>query len=669
MTPSSNPPVPDLAAVPSASDILQGVADKLDLTIEQVERTLAEANIAVASPATADRRLQVLRLRVQGTKHSGVAFTIEQSFSSGVWAIVHPDNSAGKTSLLEFLVWPLRGEPRDLPPDVRSWLRYLSLDFTVAGRPARIVLDLEPKPRPTVEGRILTADTIDQLLAAGDDEGELRLLARASGTTEVRRCIGTFFLDTLRMKHTSLWQATGGADGEGAPQLHGWAAYFGACYLNPGGDEILLGDVSAVGLPARLMELFVDIPYSTALTQLSVASQREKKVFAQAQRRAQGDAEARRAQRAAWEQQLAQVDADIAAIQAAAGQEISPVLEAADQASDQLRERRARLQEAEQTLAEASAARVRAQQALLDARESWEARQVLGRLDPVCCPRCEEPLGTGRRDQEDQDASCAVCTRPLPQVTDETAQAILRGLEQNEETAQKAEEHASLQRAAAAADAGTAQTAHQEATAALNQALATSQAHRRLRDLELLAAGLRGRLEATGAAGQEPSVSVSAQVLEAVKETIQATVAASAKQLFPAMNAQVVELATRFGVQNLDSVKLDRSGRVNAVKAGVPTSFKDLSRGDRLRMRIATVIALLRVSAARDVVAHPGLLLIDSVAAEEVTQVPARTLIAELQTIADELPNLQVVLTTAQPELLDPLRPDHLISSDQEHLF
>lgn len=656
----------DLTVTPSAGEILGEVAEKLQLTPVQVERTLAEANITLKSPAAADRRLRIIRLRANGTKHSGDAFTVEQPFTPGVWAIVHPDNSAGKTSLLEFLVFPLRGGPRDLPPDVRSWLRHLSVDITVAGRPIRIVLDVDDQPHPQLRGRILAGDSVDQLLAT-DDEA-LRLLATASGSDEVSRCIGEFFLDALRMEPTNLWQVTGGADGEGAPQVHGWAAYFGACYLNPGGDEILLGDVAG-GLPARLMELFVDIPYSTALTQLSVAGKREKKAIAQVQRRSEGDAQARRTEREAWQSELGDVTGQIEAARRASAQDISPLLQAADQAATELRDVRGVLQEAEQTLAEVSAARMRAEQGLLDARETWQARRVLGRLDPVCCPRCEEPLGSVRRSKEREQADCAVCTRPLPEVDPETAEALLAELEQTLEGAREAEQEATDQRSRAVEAVQAALADHREASAGLEQALAASQAYDRLRELEIRAAELRGRLEATGSTPPAPPVPVSAQVLAATEDAVRAAVDTAAKQLFPAMNEAIVELATRFGVQNLDSVKLDRSGKVNAVKAGVRTPFKRLSRGDRLRMRIATVIALLRVSADRGVATHPGLLLIDSVAAEEVTEVPARTLIAELQAIAAELPELQVVLTTAQPELVDALPQDHLITSSSEHLF
>jgi hypothetical protein len=580
-----------------------------------------------------------------------------------------PRQQAGKTSLLEFLVWPLRGEPRDLPLDVRSWLRHLSLDVAVAGRPIRIVLDIDSGAYPSLTGRILTADTIGQLLNADDGDDALRLLELASGADEVGRSIGAFFLDALRMGHTSLWQASGSADGEGAPQVHGWVSYFGACYLNPGGDEILLGDVNAVGLSARLMELFVDIPYSTVLTQLSVAGKRETKTLAQEQRRAEGDAEARKAERSAWQGELQRLSPQITDLRHAASRDVPPLLQAADQTAAVLRKKQSLLGEAEQTLTETRAARVHAEQALLDAQETWQARRVLGRLDPVCCPRCEEPLERERRQQEREHAACAVCTRPLPEVDEETAEVLLQGLEQQLEGAREAEEETSGHRATAATTVDRALATQQAAAAALREALETSQNHERLRQLELQAAGLEGRLAATGSLPEAPPVPVSAQVLKAVTEAVREAVDASTKRLFPAMNSQIVELATRFGVQNLDSVRLDRSGRVNAVKAGVKTPFKRLGRGDRLRMRIATVIALLRVGADRGVAAHPGLLLIDSVAAEEVTEVPARTLIAECQAIAEELPDLQVVLTTAQPDLVDALPADHLITETGEHLF
>lgn len=655
---------------PGAGQLLEEVADLLGLKAAQVEGILQEAGITLKSPAPADRRLLLLRQRMNGMKHSGEGFGFDQTFGPGVWAIAHHANSAGKTSLLECLVWPLRGAPRDLPPDVRSWLRTLTVDVMVAGRPTRIALEFTPGGRPAAVCRIWTADTELELLEAADRE--LRLVAEASGLEDASRVISGYLMDALRMEHTSLWQGKGGADGEGAAQVHGWASYFGACYLNPGGDEILLGDVSAVGLPGRLLELFVDVPYSTALTQLSVAGKRETKLVRQQERRAQDDAAARKTEREAWRRELDGLGTSIAALRADQERDVTPLLAAVDRAGALLRDRLEQLDGLEQALAELTAARIRAQQAVMDSQETWQARRVLGRLDPVCCPRCEEPLEHERRVQERESAACAVCTRTLPEVDATTAEAALEQLSAEVSAAEAAEAKARQQRDAVKAEVEQARAAQQKAHADLQGVLAVSGAHQRLRELELRAAVLQGQLAATGlpSGGGKTADSGPDTVLGTTHDVVRGYVDAAAKRLFPAMDAQIVELAARFGVQNLDSVKLNRAGQVNAVKAGVATAFKRLSRGDRLRMRVATVIALLRVGAARGVATHPGLLLIDSVAAEEVTEVPARTLIAELMKLSEELPGLQVVLTTAQPELVEGLlSPERIITSSGEHLF
>lgn len=666
---TNNPETSSKELVPSASRILQEVADDFGLADQHVERTLAEANITLTSPVAADRRVRLLRLRVRGVKHTGEPFKIDQEFTPGVWAIVHPANSAGKTSWLEFLVLTLRGAPRDLPDDVLSWLRHVSLDAMVAGRPIRISIDTGTGTPAERRSSILTSDTEQELHEAKDNS--LRLLEQAHGAQDVERSIGAFFLNALRMGRTSLWQSSGGADGEGAAQVHGWASYFGACYLNPGGDELLLGDVKAVGLSARLMDVFVDLPYSTVLTQLSVAGKREQKTATQQKRRSEADAEARSEDRTQWKRQLEETRQLIEEVRSEADRDITPLLAAADAAAAALQAERDLLQSADQDVADAYALRIHCEQALLDAQETWQARRVLGRLNPVCCPRCEEPFTRDRQRTEQATAACGVCTRPMPETAPEMAEALLQDLESNLANARTAEEEAKYRRDAQAGTMADALATHQAADATLRQALATSRSQERLRTLEIEAAGLEGRLAATGPRlpGPTQSEPTSMEIVEAVTSSVRDAVTAASKDLFPAMNREIVELATRFGVQNLDSVSLDRSGKVNAVKAGVKTKFSKLSRGDRLRMRIATVIALLRVGAERKLVTHPGLLLIDSVAAEEVTEVPARTLIAELQAIAKDLPDLQIVLTTAQPELVEALAPGHIITSDGEHLF
>jgi hypothetical protein len=662
---ASEPPV-----VPTADELLASTAAQLGLTKQQVERALAEANIALRTPTPADRRMRLLRLRVDGVKYDGESITIEQRLEPGIWAIVHPSNSAGKTSLLEFLVWPLRGAPRDLPPGVQSWIRTLRLDLLVAGKPTRITLEQVPGLMPPIHVNILAADTTEELLAAQDDN-PLRLVAKGAGAEDAERVIGAYFLDTLRMERTNLWTASGGADGEGAPQVHGWPAYFGACYLNAGGDELLLGDVSAPGLPAKLLELFVDIPYSTAHAQLAVAAKGKAKLTRQAHRRAEVDISARHAERGEWQNRLDALQREIQELSAEPETDVAALVHQADNAAAELRQRRTILNQAAQSLADATAARIVAEQAQLDAQETWQARRVLGRLNPTCCPRCEEPVSDDRRAAERDQAACAVCTRPLPEVTEDVAEAAIAQLETDITTAQQAESSAANAHAAASAGTDQALSAFQRASEEVRVLLATSPVHIRIKELELQAAELKGRLAATGSPPQDTAQTPDApDVLGTVRHLVEATVKASADYLFPTMDTEIVNLSGQFGVQHLNSVALKRNGNVNPVKEGVKHPFKKLSRGDRLRMRVATVIALLRAGAIRHIDSHPGLLLIDSIAAEEITADAARTLIGELQTLTNELPDLQVFFTTAQPDLVGGLLPeDHIITSQGEHLF
>jgi hypothetical protein len=654
----------------SAAELLTQVGEDLQISRDAVETALATVNIGVHTPVVSDRRVRLVRLVVVGEKKSGEPFTVDQRFNSGVWAIVHPENSAGKTSVLEFLVLPLRGASRDLPKDVRSWVRHLRLDAVVAGRPVRISIDASGGWERRAHATIRTADSEDELVTSPDDG--LRVLAEAVGLGEVEQVIGQFMLDTLRMNRTQLWSSGGGADGDGAPSIHGWAAYFGACYLNHGGDQLLLGDVNAPGLPGKLMELFVDLPYSSTLAEVAVAQKREARTAAQHKRRAEGDAAARASERAVWQQELNQVDSEITDLRSRDAPRVSGLLRDLDRAADALREARENFERTDTAFHEARDARLRAEQAKLDATETWQARRVLGRLDPTCCPRCEAPLTPERRSQERANADCAVCTRPLPQVEPELADAILAELDQVISSTTAAEAEISSQHRDRKADVERRRDQHEAARRALDDVMAGEHPAARLHTLEITAAELRGRLSATApSAAAPPSADTSiTSVLAATQKRLLKVVDKAAKTLLPEMDAEIIALCKRFGVQNLDSVKLDRAARVNAVKDGEPSAYKDLSRGDRLRMRIATVIALLRIGQVRGVTSHPGLLIIDSIGAEELTEAAARSLITELRKITQELPTLQVVLTTAHPEFVDGLLPeDHVITAEGAHLF
>lgn len=140
-------------------------------------------------------------------------------------------------------------------------------------------------------------------------------------------------------------------------------------------------------------------------------------------------------------------------------------------------------------------------------------------------------------------------------------------------------------------------------------------------------------------------------ILAAAADLLEQDSKAAADALFREVNKEIADLATSFGVPSLQSVSIDRGARLRIYPLGSKQEwFKDQTAGARLRLRIAVVIALLRVGRRYGVSTHPGLLLIDSPKSEEMQSADARKLFTELATVAAES-DLQVVITTADFDL------------------
>jgi hypothetical protein len=480
-------------------------------------------------------------------------------------------------------------------------------------------------------------------------------------------------MESLGLDYTAVWNPSGGLDGQGAAQAHGWPAYFGACYLNPGGDKLLLGDVGAsASLSARLMELFIGIPYASVLTHLSAVRKRYTKEVNQATQRASQDRAARAAEREQWQRELDQVARRMTAAQQATNPRTEAALAAVDAALADLRTARQAHTVAEDDHRGAETGLLVAEQRVMDAKETWQARQVLGRLSPTCCPRCEAPIESDRHAGERKDASCAVCTRPMPVVGAELAEAQIEEGEQHLAAQRTAREQTADNLKERATQLHAAQQRYEDAVSRLNE-VTVAPAYQTLRKLEIEAARLEGQLRVTGSADggdQAPTVQRGERILTAMHTVVEAAVKEGVEHLFPDLNREVVDLARSFGVANLDSVDVKRNGHLNAVKDGERTPFGEFSRGERLRMRIAMVIAMLRVSTQRGAAAHPGLLLIDAVGSEEVNTEPGRILITELHKLASDLPGLQIILTTATPALVEDILPaERIITTDKNHMF
>jgi hypothetical protein len=94
----------------------------------------------------------------------------------------------------------------------------------------------------------------------------------------------------------------------------------------------------------------------------------------------------------------------------------------------------------------------------------------------------------------------------------------------------------------------------------------------------------------------------------------------------------------------LESAKLSGGLHLQIVKSGTSSSYSKLTDGEKLRLKLATLAALIVVAEEENVGRFPGLLVIDSPGAQEVAFKDLEQIIAGLNDIAKEISHLQVIV-------------------------
>ncbi|MFJ8787343.1 hypothetical protein [Streptomyces sp. NPDC102476] len=688
--------------VPSDAELYEQIATRVpSADAERVRAALSAHGIQLTSPLPARRQLVVHRLYCEGDKtdtdDNDGPFVVDMPLGPGPWAIASTLNDAGKSSLLWALSYALRGDGFDAfkRPETVGWFSYVRADIEVAGVAASIRLTFDKPDRPSC--RLLSADTLEHLAALeGPQEAGTGVRVVATAEPEgVKELIGRFMLDRLGLRALTLWTAEAGApkDADGnrdsAEQPHGWASYFYAIALNAGNSSILLGPTAYNQLPVKLMQLFLDVPYASELTQINTARKKDTQESNRVQRRAREDTQAREHQTEPLRQALRAAEEKVVTLEA--GQpDLTGLLADVDAAARRLAHDQAALQEAEEGHALARKARLKDERSVRRAEQSSAARALLGALEPESCPRCDHEIDDARRIAEESEHRCSVCASPLPEVQDdpEARAALLSRLEDRVNASRTAEDTArqAVETANTACDNGRA--AYDLANARLTAARSGSW-YSRLESAREAVYQLRGALAvATGNGTGLPEVvgdyvtattslpdteddsDDSDAILEAAAKVLSNVVADHSKALFADLNGEIVSIARDLGVANLTSVNLGLDGKLNARKTGAKHPFSAFSPTDRLRTRIAAIVGMIKVGRKRGIMSHPGLLLIDAPTAEELAPENARKCIKTLYETAASDPGIQIVITSIDDAVWEFFPEDRTVTGpDKRHLF
>jgi hypothetical protein len=635
------------------STLVERIAAKAGCSSETAEQVLSDFGLNLKAGGRRHRSLRLDRLRVRGDKAGEVepgGFDETFTFGLGV-SVISAGNLRGKTSILEVLTLILRGELRNLQADVLSWLAEISLDVHVNGQPVGFRLSLE---KSQITRGLILAGTVAEL--ADSDDAPARgttELACAQGGDEWAGQVGEFMMSRLALEEMQVFNRARNDDEAGTIKSHGWPAYYSALFPPSGADTVLLGSTSADFLPVRLMQVFLDMPEATRSMRASALAKRLDSEQSAEQRRGKDAAAALAGQLSAAEERQAAAALRLAEVNAEAPSESLRELGGlAVEAAARLGRAHRDAADAEGAFSVARLARAADEKALNALRETAAASALFHGLDPQFCPRCETPIDSQRRLREHESRQCAVCDTSLHE--------------------EEADDHA--ERLQAATDALAATRAAERALDAT-----VSRANAELDDARLELAAVNQRLERAQAARQatarieaEQDMATAAAVVEALRaiqpeeagpSTAQMVLTAADQvlhdeirqasgDLYGQLGAAARDLAISFGISELEGVRVKANGNMDVTKGGGATSsFSAQSPGERLRLRYALLIALLRTARARGIAGHPGLLLLDSLKAEEVQDDHAQTLLQGLVAAAADEPGLQILVTTADQAL------------------
>jgi len=598
-----------------------------------------------------------------------VPFSFTWEPQPGVNGIGSGRNLRGKSTVLNVLMWSLTGRCARFQPDVKLWIEHVEVDWRVGAERLRVSFDADDGEARGQVVRLGDVGSRDRITPLGSFEG-----------AEFESVMGALMMARLRLEHIPVWTDT-------QARIHAWPAYSSAFVVRANQLDPIVGNEQTIGV--RMMQMFVGTDWAPAQAAAMTARRgmETERSAATAKAKAAGEAvreNRRQAQRAvdAVEAKIAELPSDTPDVEA--------VLRLAGRASDLSRE----AHELERRLLSQSGVVDTARQQFKAARArlhtSYEdalAKKFFHRMRPTVCPRCAAAVTVERQAAESDKHECSVCASDLNldaleadvivavTVPGDAVSALVKRSTTAESNQVNAEEGARDDLEAAEAAVTAAEAAYsrlsaqfKELTEQRDQAAALAEAQREVltatdtrRSLELELARAEGALMALTESGDPKSVDpvdpVRAAVADAAEDVLKKWVKDGQDPLLKKISSDIETLAASFGADSLSNVKMNGGANMSMIKGGRSTTYSSLTEGEKLRVKIATAIALIKHGYVEGIGRHPGLLVLDSPAAEEMPDSDLATMVAALQAVAAEA-EMQIFVGTRNAAPLIELLPE-----------
>lgn len=586
----------------------------------------------------------------------------------GVNGVGSGSNLRGKSSIVNLLLWSLSGRCAEFSVAVRRWIEHVEVDWAVGDETLRVAYDAT---NGTASNGTVTVVKDDGSLGA--------VIARFDGDS-FEDAMSSVMLSRLRLEAFTVSQ-------KGKTVQHKWASYVSALWVRPKYLKSIVGKEAT--LSTRLMQMFIGTDWVPVLATAATVAGTLEAEQAAAEAKTKTATDAVQSSRIQAEKAVGEVKAKIAALPAGA-----PDPATVASTNVKIAELARQLHGLETKLMNKSVAagNVRRDLKAAKARHHTQHEHALltkffHQMEPTLCPRCTAGVTPERRAAEPDEHKCSVCTSDLNLkalqsnvvvadsvdagvVTALVASTTAATVTDGDEEAEPVGEIEALEAALAAVESSMTELRNQAdglhlthdalvQQVTIGEGLLRTVEQRRQLEIDL------ARAEGAAAALAAPVAPVDASpvdplklaVAQAAEKVLLKWVKDHQDPLLKTISAEIERLVVNFGAEGLSNVTLDGGANLKLRQNGEKSSYGQVSPGEQLRLKIATVIALIKHGYAADIGRHPGFLLLDSPAAEEMPDGDLSTMVEALLAVAADAP-MQIIVATRNTGPLLQLLPE-----------
>lgn len=642
---------------------IDSVAEKTKYDKKEIQSFIKKYQIPQSPGTGTPKRIQIKKITFSGTKRGRYEndFLFEfDKLSSGLWGLFSDGNGKGKSTALEVIKWLLKGRPSDgLQSGVKSWIKKAEL--------------------------IINSDEFYYSINVNQDEdylsGEIRKsidgieykpFKEFSSEEDMSITISEFMMSQLDLeKVISSRQGSHELD-SGSEVTHGWPALASAMFIGTSYSAIF-GDVAISGLPNRILNMYMGLPWIPTYSALKALEGQLKNVTIVEEKHKDRAEEDRLKRLKEIQSHLKEKEKLLAEkpIPSVKVEEYHQLIGEYNSAFELEKNAQRRVLDCQSQLQQIKLEADADQIKLRNFKEDRAANKIFKQINPTCCPHCEQKVTAEQIQKEIHEHRCSVCDKEMfdGEDAEELFQQIKSSSKLTSDALKKAQKELKI-REKAFEEAGKLLSEKETSVRKYKNQLDAEKLQleqidsieKEIMKLKILETeyqnlkisqekGIGDSVQNDEQQAQIPVIDEALILKEALKET-QSRFKGLQEDLLIDVNKKMLEYCSKVGLKQYNNLTLNGQPSLKIVKDGGETSFSKVSKGEQLRLKVIATIALISVAEERKLGRHPGFLVIDSPAAQEVNREDLNNLIGGLENLCKELPHLQIIVASVANETL-----------------